>query len=138
MTGLWKCSRCGRAFARKNQAHSCQVRTVGDHVREMAPELRDVYRALVARLREFGPVRMDAVRASINLISKHHFGSISVRKDHLRLGFISGAPIQGPRILKSERLGARTFHHSLRLSSPADVDDQLLDWLRTAYDRQSR
>jgi hypothetical protein len=100
--------------------------------------LRTIYRRLLAALRLFGPVRVDAVQTSINLVSTHHFGGLTVRRDYLRLGFLSDTRIDHPRIVHRLVLGPKRVGHTVLLRSPADIDRQLLGWLRRAYDLQAR
>jgi hypothetical protein len=130
---LWTCPDCGRQFAKQNQWHSCAARTVDDHFQGRDARLRNTYDALVFRLEEFGPVRVDAVQGSINLISRHHFGAVTVQKRALRLEFLLDEEIESPRIVRVQRLGPRRVAHSVKLCAPDEVDEELLGWLRRAY-----
>lgn len=78
----WKCPKCGRAFAKTNQAHSCKSTSVASHFKGKNPELRELFDSLLAALRSAGPVHIDAVASSINLVSRHHFGGAKVRGNH--------------------------------------------------------
>ena len=89
-------------------------------------------------MRQFGPVRTDAVKTSINLVSKYHFAAIRVGRDHLRLGFISDAIIEDERIVRTEPVGPSRVGYAVRLRTVTDVDDQLLAWLKRSYTLQSR
>ncbi len=135
---LWKCPRCGLPFAKRNQWHSCRAQPVERHFRRKNPVLRQIYRRLLAALRKFGPLRVDAVQTSINLVSTHHFGGLTVRRDYLRLGFLSDRVIDDPRIVRREPLGPNRIGHSVLLRTSSDVDAQLLAWLRRAYTLQAR
>ena len=135
---LWKCSNCGRTFAKKNQWHSCQARPIDLHFRNKPVHLKKTYDRLIARLRRIGPMRVDAVKTSINLVSKYHFGGVNVRKNYLRVGFLSDRMIEDPRIVRTQRLGPATFGHSVILRGLVDVDDRLMNWLKKAYILQSR
>lgn len=134
---LWTCPDCGRKFAKRNQWHSCRVRSVDDHLEGKNPQLRRTYDVLIANLEGFGPFRVDAVQTSINFISKHHFGGIVVQNSALRVGFMAGREIESARIVRVQRLGPNRVGHSVRLRSPDDIDEELLDWLREAYILQS-
>lgn len=134
---LWTCLECGRRFAKRNQWHSCRPQSVAQHFRDREPGLRETFDTLVARLREHGPVRIDAVASGINLASKHHFGGVSVRRDYLRVGFLAKDAISPARIVRTQRLGPNRVGHSVVLRGPADVDDQLIAWLNAAYDLQA-
>ena len=135
---LWKCPRCGRRFAKRNQWHSCRVQSVDRHFESKPPGLRRLYRTLVRAMREFGPLRIDAVQSTINFVSTHHFGGLRVRRAHLRLGFLAERPILNPRIVRREVVGPRRIAHWVRVSSTGDIDRQLLGWLRRAHALQTR
>ena len=114
------------------------TRTVDHHFRNKPPQLRQTYEALIARLRQLGPLRVDVVNSSINLVSKFHFGGVSVRQDYLRVGFLSDRVIENQRIVRTEKLGPGMVAHSVIIRSSGDVDDDLMVWLKKAYMRQSR
>jgi hypothetical protein len=42
--------------------------------------------------------------------------------------------IRAARVSKVDRVSAGRFHVHVRVASAADIDAQLLDWLREAYD----
>lgn len=89
----WTCPDCHRQFARQRQWHSCQPQSLDVHFVNKDPALRPLFDLLIARLKKTGPLRVDAVKTSINLISRHHFGGVMVRRDHLRVGFLAQKPI---------------------------------------------
>jgi len=135
---LWKCPRCGRSFAKKNQWHSCLATSVDRHFAGVDPTVRKTYDTLVSRLNELGQIRIDAVKSSINLVSKYHFGAVSVRPDHFRLGFILDREIEHLRIIRTETVGPNRVGHHVNLSTPEDVNSQLMEWLSRAYRLQAR
>ncbi|MBI3466325.1 MAG: hypothetical protein HY000_25215 [Planctomycetes bacterium] len=134
----WKCPNCGRAFAKNNQWHSCEVHTVEDHFRGKPPVLKKTFDRLVARLGELGPLRVDAVKSTIHFFaSKFCFGGVYVRKDHVRLSFLCEDAIQDTRIVRTLRVGPRRVGHRVKLTSPSDVNERLMSWLRKSYKLQS-
>lgn len=134
---LWTCPACRREFARRNQAHSCKTRGIDDHFRGKGATLRSLFDAVVCALDQSGPLRVDAVEGTINLVSKHHFGGIAVRRGYLRVGFILDREIRHERISRSERIGPRRVLHLVRVRSLSDVDDRLLGWLAEAQAMQA-
>jgi hypothetical protein len=92
---------------------------------------------LIRKLQKTGPLRIDAVKTSINLISRHHVGGISVRRGYLRLGFLARKPIARARIVHREILGPNRVGHVVVVSSKKDVDAELLEWLSDAQRVQS-
>jgi hypothetical protein len=134
---LWACPRCGREFAKRNQWHSCLAYDVDGHFAGKDPRLREIFDLLVAKMEEFGPLRFDAVRRTINLIARHHLGGVEVQKKALRLGFLHDEPLESERFVRVARLGPHRVGHTVKLHSVDDVDDELLGWLKKAYELQS-
>lgn len=133
----WICPACGRRFTRARQWHSCGPRTVASHFDGKDPALRSLFDVLIHKLENTGPLRIDAVKSSINLISRHHFGGIAVRRGHLRVGFLARTAIRSARIVRHERLGPSRVAHSVVISRKADIDSELMRWLSGAQDLQS-
>ncbi|MEW6365012.1 MAG: DUF5655 domain-containing protein [Acidobacteriota bacterium] len=128
----WTCPECGRHFAKTKQWHSCEVRGIDDHFRGKGAETRSLFDTLVRRLKETGPLRIDAVRTSINLISRHHFGGVRVRAGYLRVGFLATERILSPRIVHTEVIGTNCIGHTVLIRTTADIDRELLGWLSRA------
>jgi hypothetical protein len=133
----WVCPTCRRRFARAKQWHSCRPQSVDSHFADKDPRLRSLFEALIRKLRETGPLRVDAVKTSINLISRHHFGGVTVRGEHLRVGFLAPAAIASPRIIRTEKLGPHRVGHSVLIGAKKDLDAELLGWLAAAQRLQS-
>jgi len=134
---LWTCPLCGRRFAKPKQTHSCKVRTIDDHFRGKDPNLRSLFDAIRRALERSGPLRVDAVESTINLVSKHHFGAISVRREYLRVGFIANHEIRDERISRAERVGPHRVGHDVLVRSLDDVDAELPGWLADAQAMQA-
>ena len=130
---LWKCPNCGRRFANRNQWHSCVSYSVDDHFRGKPAALKETFDFLLQKVGEFGHVRVDAVKTSINIAAKSHFAGVQVLKTSLKLGFMYDRPLDDKRILSSQQLSDTNWSHTVSLAQKADVDAQLLDWLRHAY-----
>jgi hypothetical protein len=113
---------------------SPQAHSVEEHFGGRDATLRDLYDQLLAELNKFGPIIEDAKKTSIHLNHVSALAGISVRKTYLLVNIKSGRAIDSPRIGKSEQISARRFHHEVKLSSPDQIDAELLGWLREAYE----
>ena len=91
----------------------------------------------MTRLRKLGPLRIDAVKSSINLISKYHFGGVKVHRDHLTIGFLSSRTIKNKRIHRVEKIAPQKFVHYTKIRAARDVDRTLMSWLAKAYHLQA-
>jgi len=134
---LWKCAECGRVFAKSNQWHSCQAKRVTDHFQGKVPQLKEIFDVLIQRLEESGPIRINTVKTSINLINRHHFGGTKVQRKALRVGFVTNEEIMSERIIRRQRLGPNRVGYSVNLFAWEDVDEELIERLRNAYILQS-
>ena len=107
--------------------------TVTSHFEGKTPNVRKIYDQLLKRLRKVGPVAEDPKKTSIHLVNVTALAGVATRKDSLVLTIKSDRPLKSSRIHKSEQASARRFHHEIKLAAPADVDDELMGWLKDAY-----
>jgi len=82
---------------------------------------------------QFGPVIEDPKKTSIHLVNKTAFAGVATRKSAIVLTIKSDRKIPSPRIHKSEQTSAQRFHHEVKLNLPAEVDSELVNWLKDAY-----
>jgi len=85
----------------------------------------------IARL---GPHAVVPLKTMIVVRAGSNFASLVVRRDSLDVGFILPRTLSNGRIHKTEKLGPTKYAHTTRVSSSADVDIQLREWLRQAYE----
>jgi hypothetical protein len=129
---LWQCPVCGRSFKNKNQWHSHNSIPVESHFKGKPPVLKETYETLVKKAQDFGPTRIDAVKSGINLGARSHFAMVYVLKNSLKLEFLLNRKLVSKRILRTQDFHGH-FIHYLRLSEPMDVDEELIGWLKEAY-----
>ena len=92
-----------------------------------------IYTRLMEALRTIGPVQEDPKKTSIHLVHTSGFAGVHPRKSYLYLNLRTDAPIENPRITKTEQVSKNRFHNELKLTSPDQIDEELLGWLRDAY-----
>ena len=107
--------------------------TVNSHFENKAAVVRQIYDRLVKDSRKFGPVIEDPKKTSIHLVRKSAFAGVATRKHAIILTIKSDRKLSSPRIHKAEQTSASRFHHEAKLTSPAEVDCELLKWLKDAY-----
>ena len=130
----WRCPQCGRRFRQRTREHSCDVRTVDAHLDGAAPHVKEIAGKVFGVLPRIGPHAVVPVKTMILLRAGSNFGGLVVRKDALDLEFVLRRLLRHQRIRKSEQVGASKYSHHVRLSSTTDVDSQLEQWLREAYE----
>jgi hypothetical protein len=98
------------------------------------PAVRAIYERLLLRVRRIGPVVTEEKKTSIHLKSRAAFAGVHPLKSRLDLNIVSAVPIDDPRVKKQDQISASRYHNVVPLNDPRDVDAQLLDWLKTAYE----
>ena len=107
--------------------------TVKTHFEGKDPVVRQIYDGLLKKSRQFGRVVEDPKKTSIHLMHATAFAGVATRKNAIILTIKSDRDLESPRIHKSEQTSARRFHHEVKLTAPADVDAELIHWLKDAY-----
>ena len=107
--------------------------TVTSHFAGKQSSVRQIYDALLKHSRKFGPVIEEPKKTSIHLVNKTAFAGVATRKNALVLTLKSDHDLDSPRIHRSEQPSARRFHHEVKLTSAAEVDAELLKWLKEGY-----
>jgi len=107
--------------------------TIKSHFDGKDASVRQIYDRILKSAREFGPVGEEPKKTSIHLVNRTAFAGIATRKSSIVLTIKSDRKLSSPRIHKSEQTSASRFHHEVKLTSPADVDSELMKWLKDGY-----
>jgi len=108
--------------------------TVDAHFSGRSPHVLQIYRKIVDASSALGPVAEDPKKTSIHLNRRTAFAGVQTRKDALILTLKSERDVKHRRVHKTEQTSANRWHFEVRLSDPADVDDQILQWLHASYE----
>ena len=97
---------------------------------------RAAYDALLAALRELGPVEVEPKKTCVHVVAERDgtaFAGIHPRKNGVLLTLRTETAIASPRVRKTEQASRNRHHNDLLVSSPAEVDAELKRWLAAAY-----
>ena len=132
----WICPNCEREFAAR-QAHVCVPGISVDELLSRHPAwVAEVYEAIIEHLSTLGPVHEDAVNVGVFLKSDRKLADVPAPG---ALGRAAGSSCPTPSTIRGSvaasgpalRTGTSS---SIKLTRPADVDDQVRAWLAEAYD----
>ena len=126
---MWKCPRCGRAYERTNQWHSCRVLTIDDYLEGKPENLKEIYLFLEENLIR-ADVRIDAAKTGISLWKARNFGTVYVQKKGIKVEFLSRNPIMDARIVSRHKVKEGLYFSRLKLTRMEEVDSKLLGWLK--------
>jgi hypothetical protein len=107
--------------------------TVDAHFSGRSPHVLQIYRKIVDASFTLGPVAEDPKKTSIHLNRRVAFAGVQTRKDALILTLKSGRDVKH-RVHKTEQTSANRWHFEVRLNDPAEVDEQILQWLHASYE----
>lgn len=130
---LWRCPKCGARFVTKNLWHSCGKFSLGKLFARSAPPVLPLFRKFAALVRGAGRVTMIPQKSRVVFLNRVRFAQVLPRKDHFIAGFILGRRVRHGRITKVEEFSPAVRYHWVKITSAADLDATLLEWLRESY-----
>ena len=92
-----------------------------------------IYHQVLEVLHSLGPFQEEPKKTSIHLVQSSGFAGIHPRKSFLYLNLRMNRPLQGERIAKSEQVSKNRYHNEVKITSPDEVDAELIGWLKEAY-----
>lgn len=101
------------------------------------PQLRPVLDAVLAALPALGPVTVQARKTFVSLVTPRRTFAVvqATTKSRVDLGLRLEHERPGGRLLAARDIGAATLR--IPLTGPQDVDDEVLGWLRRAYEENA-
>ena len=132
---LWRCPKCERVFANRNQTHTC--RTLHDlehHFANRDPIVRAIYDRVAAAIQSIGPVIILPEKTRIAFQVRMSFAQVTPRQKWLDGHVVLARRLDHPRFRKIETFSPKNHLHAFRLEQPEDVDDTFVTWMREAYE----
>lgn len=130
---MWKCPKCKRTFAVKAKDHACVSVPLDKHFEGKPVGLRKAFDKLVKNVNTFGLVSVQPINGMIVLKKAGAFASVVLRKDHFKIEFFLSSLQDEFPVEKTFRYSQKKIVHIVSVSSAAEVDKQLVSWLRESY-----
>jgi hypothetical protein len=130
---LWKCPKCGRLFANRNQSHFCSHYTLREHLAGKSPSAIALFRDFEKLVKRCGPVRVVPEKTRIAFQVRMSFAAVSLRRDRIVGHVVLARRLENPRFTKIEYISPRNHVHSFCFYSRKELDREVLAWLREAY-----
>ena len=105
-----------------------------DHLQDKEPVVTSIYEKLIGELQKFGQLKIEPKKTSIHLGNRFGFAGVYTRKDYINLEVHLNHKLVNNRVSKVEQASPNRYHHTVKLTSPKEVDKELLGWLKEAYD----
>src|SRR5688500_4065848 len=133
LTRMWRCSKCRRAFANRNQSHACGRYTLAHHFKGKPPAIRALFNQVVGAARAVGPIHVLPEKTRIAFQVRMSFAQVTPRRAWLDGHVVLARRLEHPRFRRIETFSPRNHLHAFRLEHPADIDDTFVAWIREAY-----
>jgi hypothetical protein len=130
---MWTCPRCGRSFANRNQSHSCDRSRLEHHFARSSSDVVAIFENFVAMVRSIGPVEIIPEKSRIAFHVRMSFAAVVLRRDWLEGHVVLARRLDHARFHRIDTISARNHVHSFRFRSVAELDDEVMGWLREAY-----
>src|SRR6185312_8563000 len=133
MRPLWRCPKCGRSFANRNQTHTCSHVRLAEHFAGREPQVVATFRRLVAAARKSGPVKVLPEKTRIAFQVRMSYAAFTLRRRWVDGHVVLARKLDSSRFTRIEYFSPRNQLHAFRLRGPAEVDDEVESWLAEAY-----
>jgi hypothetical protein len=130
---LWRCPKCRRRFANKNQSHFCSDVPLEVHFERKPPETRRLYEAFLAAVRLHGPVLVLPEKTRIAFQVRMSFAALMTRRGYLRGHLVLAERREKSCFSKIETISPRNHVHVFELRDAAQLRGDLGDCIGAAY-----
>jgi hypothetical protein len=107
--------------------------TERDHLLGKEPVVAVMYEKLVKQLKLFGDLRIEPKKTNIHISNRMVFAVVTGRITNIHLEVYLQRELLSRRVTKMVKTSTNSLHHTIRLESANEIDDELLGWLREAY-----
>ena len=107
--------------------------TLRQHLAGKSPLAIALFRRFAKLVKRCGPVRVVPEKTRIAFQVRMSFAAVSLRRGRLDGHVVLTRRLKNPRYTKIEYISPRNHVHSFRFRSRADLDREVLGWLREAY-----
>jgi hypothetical protein len=135
LTPLWKCPKCGRLFANRNQSHFCPRYTLREHLSGKSPAAIALFRSFAKLVKRCGPIRVVPEKTRIAIQVRMSFAAVSLRRDRIVGHVVLARRLENPRFTKIEYISPRNHVYSFCFYSREELDREVLAWLRVGQQR---
>lgn len=130
---LWRCPRCGRMFANRNQSHACGRHDLQHHFQGKPAEVRALFDRFAAKVASLGPVSVVPEKTRIAFQVRMSFAQVTPRRRWLDGHLVLARRLENPRFRRIDTISPRNHVHVFRLERAADIDGEFCAWLKEAY-----
>jgi hypothetical protein len=131
---LWRCAKCRRRFANRNQSHSCgYARPLREHFAGKPSSAKALFTRVRSVVEACGPVQVLSEKSRIAFHVRMSFMAVSIQKTGLRGHFVFASVHRHPRFVRVDTISPRNHVHHFRITDSKDIDSTFRAWVAQAY-----
>jgi len=130
---MWRCLKCRRRFANRNQSHACGRSTLAAHFRDKPPQVRAIFDKVLRVARRNGPITVLPEKTRIAFQVRMSFAAFVIRRNWVDGHVVLARRLENPRFRRIETFSPRNHLHAFRFESVKEVDAEVASWLAEAY-----
>lgn len=133
---MWTCTFCQQNFKHRHQLHYCGDQSVGDFLLNKNEEVIKLFNHFVSCYQEIGPIQVRATKSMIALVADKRFAYIiKIGKNFIDIVFPFKEPFTNNLCFTKIAAvpGSNDFNHHLRLYHLADINEEVLAYMKKAY-----
>jgi len=134
----WICRICKRTYAKKNQSHSCIVKTQEEHLKGKDENVIKTFRALLKFTETLGKsVKVRYVKNAVLASAESTFLAIKLSKSYMKIEFFSEQPIDEFPVEKNFQYTKKKNVCYVSMGEPSDLTTVLKKWIRKSFEMAS-
>jgi uncharacterized protein DUF5655 len=130
---MWRCRKCGREFANRNQSHACGTYDLDHHFRGKPVAIRALFDRVVKVMSSIGPARVLPEKTRIAFQVRMSFAQITPRQRWLDGHVVLARRLESPRFRRIDTISRRNHVHFFRITHAGEIDAEFRGWLAEAY-----
>lgn len=133
---LWTCPDCGEQFATQDHLHdhACHRYRIDELFAGKPAAIRRLFDRFRSMVESCGRVKRLVHRDKVLFVVHHRFAGAMPKSRWLDIHFWLPRRVKDPRFRRIDSIYPRAHSHSLRITAPEELDDQVQSWLQQAYE----
>lgn len=135
---MWTCPLCGQHFINNNQLHSCNDKTLNDFLKGKSEHTISLFWHLVQQYQSVGDVTIHPTKSMIAIAATTRIAYVTrLGKDFVDITFPFDKPYNDNLcFIKIVQVpGQQQFNHHFRMYSKEDVNEEVVEFMKLAYEK---
>ncbi|HRI19747.1 MAG TPA: DUF5655 domain-containing protein [Panacibacter sp.] len=137
---MWTCPLCNQQFKNNNQVHSCNDKVLADFLKGKSAHTLALFWQFAESYQQFGFVTIHPTKSMIGFAATTRIAYvIRLGKDFVDIVFSFTKPYNDNLCFHKivQVPGQQQFNHHFRMCSPEDINEEVLHFMKLAYEAGS-